>query len=358
MKIPALWLCGYNNSGQLGNGTVNSASSPIQTIMGGTDWKQASCGYSFVAAIKTDGTLWTWGRDSYGQLGDNGNLSVSTPSQTAASGTDWEQVSSGQNFVAAVKIDGTLWMWGQDTYGQLGDGNIISQSSPIQTMAGGNNWKQVACGYNHTAAVKTDGTLWTWGYDMYGQLGTGSNISLSSPIQTIAGGTNWNQVSCGGNFTAAIKTDGTMWLWGNNSYGQIGDVSSPTQIIAGGNDWKKVSCGYGHAIATKTDGTLWTWGQNNRGQLGNGIVTPASSPIQTIAGGTNWKSIACGNNHTAAIKADGTLWVWGDDAYGQLGNNARTSQSSPIQTIAGGNSWKSVSCAYGLTAAISECGKW
>ena len=153
-------------------------------------------------------------------------------------------------------VDGTLWTWGYNPYGSLGDNTTTNKSSPVQTIAGGTNWKQVSASGSHTAAIKTDGTLWTWGQNNFGQLGDNTTTSKYSPVQTIAGGTNWKQVSCGTMHTAAIKTDGTLWIWGSNSYGQLGDntttyKSSPVQTISAGTDWKQVSCGYNHTAAIK-----------------------------------------------------------------------------------------------------------
>ena len=353
-----LWLWGYN-SGQLGDNTVANKSSPVQTIAGGTNWKQVSGGSYHTAAIKTDGTLWLWGYNNYGQLGNNTAVNKSSPVQTIAGGTNWKQVGCGQYHTAAIKTDGTLWLWGRNSYGQLGDNTIAAKSSPVQTIAGGTNWKLVGCGQYHIAAIKTDGTLWLWGQNSFGQLGDNTVANKSSPVQTIAAGTNWKQVSSGRHHTAAIKTDGTLWLWGRNSYGQLGDntiaaKSSPVQTIAGGTNWKLVGCGQYHIAAIKTDGTLWLWGQNSFGRLGDNTVVNKSSPVQTISAGTNWKQVSSGAYHTAAIKTDGTLWTWGYNNFGTLGDNTVANRSSPVQTIAGGTNWKLVSGGSYHTAAIRE----
>ena len=148
--------------------------------------------------------LWTWGSNQYGQLGDNTVTSKSSPVQTIAGGTNWKQVATRGMNMAAIKTDGTLWAWGSNVAGELGDNTITNRSSPVQTITGGTNWKSVACGYFHTAAIKTDGTLWTWGYNAYAQLGDNTVTSKSSPVQTITGGTNWKSVACGHAHTAAI----------------------------------------------------------------------------------------------------------------------------------------------------------
>ena len=357
-----LWTWGDNTDGQLGDNSINPKSSPVQTVSGGTNWKQVAAGGNSTTAIKTDGTLWTWGSNTYGQLGDNSITHRSSPVQTVSGGTNWKQVScSREDFTAAIKTDGTLWLWGWNNEGQLGDNTITSKSSPVQTVAGGTNWKQVSFGERHIAAIKTDGTLWLWGLNSSGQLGDNSITHRSSPIQTVSGGTNWKQVSCGGSHTAAIKTDGTLWTWGRNVFSgalgnnSTGNRSSPVQTVSGGTNWKQVAAGGNSTTAIKTDGTLWTWGSNTYGQLGDNSITHRSSPVQTVSGGTNWKQVSCNTRNTAAIKTDGTLWNWGDNTYfyGQLGDNTGTHRSSPVQTVSGGTNWKQVSVGFLHTTAVT-----
>jgi alpha-tubulin suppressor-like RCC1 family protein len=352
-------------AGVLGDNTSVSKSSPVQTVSGGTNWKQVAAGLYHAAAIKTDGTLWTWGYNSTGTLGDGSSIvNKSSPIQTVSGGTNWKQVAGGQSHAAAIKTDGTLWTWGYNAQGQVGDNSITHRSSPIQTVSGGTNWKQVASGGNNTAAIKTDGTLWLWGYNSGGQLGDNTSTHRSSPVQTIAGGTNWKSVSGGSAHTVAIKTDGTLWTWGQNTLGQLGDNTrinkfSPVQTIAGGTNWKSVSSGIAYTAAIKTDGTLWLWGHNNYGQLGDNTIVHRSSPVQTVSGGTNWKQVAGGGFNIASIKTDGTLWTWAYNAQGQLGDNTIVHRSSPIQTVSGGTNWKLVAAGQQHTSAIFfyEAGK-
>ena len=344
-----LFTCGYNPYGGLGDNTVINRSNPVQTVAGGINWKQVSSGFLHMAAIKTDGTLWSWGVNDIGVLGDNtGGLVAgrSSPVQTVAFGTNWKQVACGYWHTAAIKTDGTLWCWGYNNNGQLGDNTVTNRSSPVQTVTRGSNWKQVSCGYQ-TVAIKTDGTLWIWGRNDYGQLGDNTLTYRSSPVQTIAGGTNWKQVSCNRYCLAAIKTDGTLWAWGINFSGGLGDNttiyrSSPVQTVAFGTNWKQVSSGYPTMAAIKTDGTLWCWGGNSNGQLGDNTILKKSSPVQTVAGGTNWKQLNCTGSSVAAIKTDGTLWSWGNNQYGGLGDNTTVAKSSPVQTTVYGTNWKQV----------------
>ena len=354
-----LWSWGRNAyNGQLGDNTTTHRSSPVQTVSGGTNWKQVAGGQNHTAAIKTDGTLWTWGLNNFGQLGNDFTSNQSSPIQTVSAGTNWKQVAGKGLHTAAIKTDGTLWLWGSNGSGRLGDNTTTSSSSPVQTVSAGTNWKLVACGFYHTAAIKTDGTLWTWGSNSYGQLGDNTTTGRSSPVQTVSAGTNWKFVAGGVNHTAAIKTDGTLWMWGRNYAGILGDNtlthrSSPVQTVSAGTNWKLVAGGRYYTAAIKTDGTLWTWGRNNSGQLGDNTTTNRSSPVQTVSGGTNWKLVDCGSQHTAAIKTDGTLWTWGFNNFGQLGDNTTTGRSSPVQTVSGGTNWKLVAGGSYHTAAVT-----
>jgi alpha-tubulin suppressor-like RCC1 family protein len=358
---PELWVWGSNFN--LGNGSTTGASTPVTTSAGGNNWKQVSCGGFFAAAIKTDGTLWTWGYGNSGRLGNASLTDRSTPVTTFAGGTNWKQVSSGGSHTAAIKTDGTLWTWGFGNFAQLGNARItIINSTPVTTFAGGTNWKQLSSGATHTSAIKTDGTLWVWGSALQGRLGNGAITGdISTPVTTFAGGTNWKQVSSGGSHTSAIKTDGTLWTWGDGGNGVLGNgaitgnISTPVTTFAGGTNWKQVSSGGSHISAIKTDGTLWTWGYGLSGRLGTNDATNRSTPVTTFAGGTNWKQVSSGDNHTAAIKTDGTLWTWGNGVNGRLGNAVTTgSISTPVTTFSGGTNWKQVSGGGGGHTAIKS----
>jgi alpha-tubulin suppressor-like RCC1 family protein len=362
-RQPALWTWGVATSGALGTNDITpDRGTPVTTFAGGTNWKSVSGGNFYTAAIKTDGTLWTWGLNTFGVLGINNSATRSTPVTTFAGGTNWKSLECGNEHMAAIKTDGSLWVWGiNSSSGTLGindSANFGSRGTPVTTFAGGTNWKQVSCGTNHTAAIKTDGSLWVWGGNANGQLGTNNTTSRSTPVTTFSGGTDWKSVSCAtgrflGSYTAAIKTDGTLWVWGRGNDGQLGTNdtttrSTPVTTFSGGTNWKQVSCGDYHVGAVKTDGTLWTWGANESGPLGInvfGIATGRTTPVTTFAGGTNWKQVSAGGggqqSFMAATKTDGTLWTWGVGIY------------IPTTTFAGGNNWKSASAGGGFhTAAI------
>jgi alpha-tubulin suppressor-like RCC1 family protein len=356
---PALWTWGRNDYGQLGVNNTTDRSTPVTTLLGGNNWKSIACGGGHTVALKTDGSLWTWGRNSYGQLGVNNTTRRSTPVTTLLGGNNWKSIACGYRHTVALKTDGSLWTWGNNFDGQLGVNNTTTRSTPVTTLLGGNNWKSIACGGDHTIALKTDGSLWTWGYNSFGQLGVNNTTDRLTPVTTLLGGNNWKSIACGGGHTIALKTDGSLWTWGNNFDGQLGvnnttTRSTPVTTLLGGNNWKSIACGGNHTIALKTDGSLWTWGNNFDGQLGVNNTTDRLTPVTTLLGGNNWKSIACGGYHIVALKTDGSLWTWGRNSYGQLGVNDTTTRSTSVTTLLGGNNWKSIACGYRHTIAIQS----
>lgn len=285
-----LWTWGRNQQGQLGLGTTNNYYSPNQ-VGALTTWLYTACGSAHTLAIKTDGTLWSWGANNAGQLGYSG-LPRSSPVQVGAL-TNWSQIACGNDFSVARKTDGTLWTWGDNTYGQLGHNNTTNLSSPVQ-VGGLTNWSKISAGSVFIVATKTDGTIWSWGRNNSGQLGlsvVGTNYSSPKQIGSL---TNWSLVSTGAAHALSIKTDGTLWAWGFNVQGQLGlgisgvyaSRSSPVQV-GGLTTWYRISCSAASTFSIKTDGTLWAWGRGDYGQLGFSTTYNYSSPKQ-VGSLTTW----------------------------------------------------------------------
>ena len=330
-----LWGIGRNETyGQLGilNGNTN-VSSPVQ-VGALTNWIEAGTGQSHSVLKKTNGTIWTVGRGSVGQLGTGLIATQTSPVQVGAL-TTWSKVRSAAYFCAATKTDGTLWVWGNNTNGQLGDGTTVNKSSPIQVGALTDWGTSIAvAGSGVLMTVKTDGTLWGWGSNTNGGLGDGTTVNKSSPIQ-VGALTDWLQVSTTYGATIAIKTDGTLWSWGYNNAGQLGDGtttnrSSPVQVGAL-TDWANISAGAGDNVyGVKTNGTLWSWGANWSGPLGLGDSVYRSSPTQ-VGALTTWTVVNGYNKWAAGVATDGKLWTWGYNPYGALGQGNITNYSSPVQ---------------------------
>lgn len=291
-----LWSWGSNSSGRLGLGNTTSYSSPKQ-VGALTNWLKVSAAYCCLA-IKTDGTLWAWGQNTYGQLGDGTTVSKSSPVQIGAL-TNWLKIAANGYYTSiAIKTDGTLWSWGRNNSGQIGNNTTTDQSSPVQIGAL-TNWLSIAGGgYNgHSFAIKTDGTLWAWGKNITGQLGLGNTTNYSSPKQ-VGLLTSWLKISSGNYSGIAIKTNGTLWSWGFSNYGQLGlgnttTYSSPKQVGSLTNWLYATAGGYNAAGAIKTDGTLWMWGNNSLGTLGFGNTTSYSSPKQ-LGSLASWVNLEIG----------------------------------------------------------------
>jgi alpha-tubulin suppressor-like RCC1 family protein len=353
-----LFAWGVNNQGQLGTGNTTQYLSPAQ-VGSLTNWTSLSPNQTSSLAIKTDGTLWSWGNNSVGQLGLNNTTYYSSPKQVGAL-TNWSKIagSSGANNTLAIKTDGTLWSWGYNHLGQLGLGTSGAgtyKSSPTQVGAL-TSWLTVACGYAHGLAIKTDGTLWSWGMNFYGQLGLGNRTYYSSPKQ-VGALTTWSSISGGFVYSLAVKTDGTIWSWGGNGAGPLGlgnttNYSSPMQIGAL-TTWSKIGNGNTFSFAIKTDGALWSWGNNFYGQLGlgtSGAGTYKSSPNQ-VGALTTWSTISGGSGFALATKTDGTLWSWGQGNVGQLGLGNSTNYSSPKQ-VGSSTTWSKFACSGNNAIAI------
>lgn len=325
-----LWSWGANDKGQLGDGTNTNKNKPIQ-IGTANYWKSIVAGISFSFAIKNDGTLWAWGANTNGQLGNGTNTDSKLPIQIGTD-TDWKSVAAGYEFTIAIKTNGTLWAWGRNNAGQLGDGTNSNKNVPVQ-IGTATNWQSVAANGEHSHAIKSDGTLWAWGWNGAGQLGDGTTTRKNFPVQ-IGTATNWKSISKGANHNLAIKSDGTIWAWGVNNFSQLGDgtttnKNTPVQIGTG-NTWQKAAAGNDHSMAINSDGAIWAWGRNNFGQLGDSTNTNRINPVQ-VGTASNWSSISTYGDHNLAIKSDGTLWAWGRNDFGQLGNDTIVNKKTPIE---------------------------
>jgi alpha-tubulin suppressor-like RCC1 family protein len=326
-----LWAWGNNTSGEMGLGFVSfGIDTPTATGTPATEWVSGAVGGSHTVALRSEGTLWSWGSNDHGQLGTGNNTDQNTP---VMSGNDsnWVAVSAGEDHTAALKSNGTLWSWGDNGNGQLGIGNYNDQDNPQQVS--GSNWASVSCGSAHSLALKADGTLWAWGDNSSGQLGTGNYSTFTSPVQ-IGSYDKWLAIAAGGKHSLALKADGSLWAWGRNTEGQLGTGNNTVQLspvqVGAGDTWVWISAGDQYSLALKADGTLWAWGMNSDGQLGIGNYNNQNSPIQ-IGAANDWIAANAGKAHSIAWKVDGTIWSWGNNDYGQLGLGNNTGYNSPQQ---------------------------
>jgi alpha-tubulin suppressor-like RCC1 family protein len=356
----SLWGWGDNWEGMLGLGDDATRSFYYVPTRVGTDndWAAVSASYSYTLAIKTDGSLWAWGCNDSGRLGlgDAGEgTNRNVPTRVGAA-SNWAAVSTYGFHSLAIKTDGSLWAWGYNDSGRLGLGDFDDRYVPTRVGAD-NDWAAVSGGNYHSLAIKADGSLWAWGANESGRLGIGTILAPSVPTR-VGADSNWAAVSAGGYHSLALKSNGSLWAWGENYRNELGlgdfdDRYVPTRVGAD-NNWAAVSAGGDHTLALKTDGGLWAWGANTSAQLGIGTNLARSVPTR-VGTDNNWAAVSAYDGHTLAIKANGSLWAWGlnEDRLG-LGDDADSYYSVP--TRVGTDNWAVVSVGYPSTLAIKTDG--
>ena len=365
-------------------GTVNA-----NVTVTSRTWQSISNGGFNVFGIKTDGTLWAWGSNPFGELGQGvDSVNVTTPIQIGTD-TDWAVVAAGMSHGLALKDDHTLWSWGHNLFGQLGDGTITvmeadgttyntNNDSYTPQQVGSSSWYKIAAGSYSSFAFDISGNLYAWGRNEDGQLGIGSNIDASVPTQ-VGASSGWTAVSSGPDTSSAQAHSlgimgGNLYVWGGNDHSQLGDNSTtstntPTQL--GTASWNKVSAGEGFSVAIKDDNTLWTWGDDIAGQLANGTGhVDATAPVQI--GSDTWSAISAAQRFVLALQSDNSLWSWGTNFYGQIGDGTRTimtlntstsqyevtddqQKDAPVQ-IGTDTDWSSVSAGAQLSQALKSNG--
>ena len=351
--------------------------------LSGQCWKQISGGSLHSFAATPNHRLWAWGDNALGQLGKNYNFQVFSPVLIDI-GPDWAGIEANYGNSAALKMDGYLYIWGSNSRGQLGIGPNAPNLVKVPTLVNLAKWAQVSIGNEHVLGIQTDGSLWAWGNNSFGELGNGTQVSSDHPVQ-IGSDKDWRAISAGNHFCIAIKNDGSLWAWGDNQFGQLGDSTFLKRIvpvpIRKDKKWKQVDAGYKHVLAIDSDKKLyrwgnnasspvlidsnqvwmkvcaansfslvlddlermWAWGSNNEGQIGNGQTGGfVGAPLQ-IGKDNNWKDIATGSNHCLALDKSGELWAWGFNVQGQLGQGNTLSLNTPTK----------VNCPYTDTPALS-----
>lgn len=317
-----LWSWGSNRNGQLGNSSILNENAPIK-VNHDTDWAKIFVGNETSFAIKKNGTLWAWGDNSRGQLGIGSNNNYKTHPLQVRTDSDWMQISSGLNSTYGIKQNGTLWSWGNVPGGPF--------DIPIQ-FGTESNWKTISVGEKHVLAIKTDGTLWAWGGNDYGQIGNGKYDYVHDPIQ-ISTANNWTYVNAGITSSIALDKNKTLWVWGKINFDQNASGLFPKSNYPNFAWNNVVSNGY-HFLGINPKTSLFTWGNNESGQLGSDTKKVEIDPVQ-LTRSTKFKKVALGKNHSYVLKDDGYIWATGGNLFGQLGigNNTDVSTLTAIYCL-------------------------
>ena len=365
MRIKILVFCSYLFY------TCNVLAQDILIESHNDDWKIISTSNFHVLGIKNDGSLWAWGVNTSGQLGNNSLISDSIP-QKIGTDNDWISISANYNNSFAIKANGTLWAWGGNSNGQLGNRTNLNSLKPVQI--GTDTWLTVEGNSRFTLGIKSDSTLWAWGDNSIGEFGDSTYVSSLIPKKI--GIDKWRKIEVGDFFSIGIKNDGTLWSWGNCYYGVLGsgirtDRIKPAQI--GKDIWKEISSNSNFTLAIKNDGTLWAWGSNDYGQLGNGSIESPNIPFYLkgvdipvkVGLDSNWIKVSAGDRHSLAIKSDSTLWAWGTNYNGEYGvmtpkhivgglygSTYYGHERTPYKV--GTEKWKSVSAGNGFTIGLKK----
>lgn len=315
----------------------------VTTVYGG---RQASCrvtvavattevppaissGYWHTVALRSDGTVWTWGSNLYGQMGDD-SRERHTPTQVnGLNGVT--AIAAGEQNTVALKSDGTVWAWGNNDWGQLGDGTTSFRRTLVQ-VSGLIGVTAISAGALHTVALKADGTVWVWGWNSHGILGEGTTMNRHAPVQ-VSDLAAVTAISAGQTHTVALKSDGTVWTWGGNFSGQLGDGTMTLRTVptpvSGLTGVSAISAGWQHTVALRSDGTVLAWGDNHWGQLGDDTTTAHLTPVR-VSGLTGVTAISAGGWYfTVALRHDGTVWAWGNNVFGLLGDGTTTNRLTP-----------------------------
>lgn len=323
-----LLVFGFNEHGQLGDGTTENRTSPV-TIMPTTVFSNVFCGASSAYAIDRDGNLYAWGNNENGRLGDGTTTDRLSPVQIMP-GTRFTSVATGSEHTLALDADGGLWAFGANDHGQLGDGTTTGRTAPVRILSG-QQFSNIAAGGYFSFAIDAENHLWAFGWNNHGQLGDGTTTEQHTPVQ-VMNEQRFNRIAAGNYHTLAIDFNGRLWGVGMNMTGQLGDANrsdklTPSQILSE-RTFTGVSAKGTHSFAVDSEGNLWAFGANMYGQLGDGTNTNKTTPVQ-VGTGTNFTGVYSGWYHTVATDANGAIWLWGSNQYGELGDGTTSNRNSP-----------------------------
>jgi len=352
---------GHNNIGQLGDGSTTQRWTPVAVAGLGSGVVSVAAGDYHTCALTTAGAVQCWGNNNLGQLGDGSTTPSSTPVAVAGLGSGVVSVAAGSTHTCALTTAGGVQCWGENNSGKLGDGSTSKRTTPVAVAGLGSGVASVAAGDYHTCALTTAGAVQCWGNNYYGQLGDGSTTPSSTPVAVVGLGSGVASVAAGIYHTCALTTAGAVKCWGNNADSQLGDGSTtpsrtPVAVTGLGSGVASVAAGIYHTCALTTAGAVKCWGNNAYSQLGDGSTTPSRTPVAVAGLGSGVASVAAGDFHTCALTTAGAVQCWGDNSSGQLGDGSTTPSSTPVAVVGLGSGVASVAAGIYHTCALTTAG--
>lgn len=355
---------GHNNLGQLGNGTTTNYSTPVDVINLSSGTASVAAGGDHTCAVTVDGKVKCWGWNGQGQLGDSTNtIRFKKPVNATGLGEGAAAITTGAHHTCAITSDGTAKCWGANERGQLGEGTTTARSVPVDVLGLAGRVAAVTGGGDHTCALTIDGGVKCWGDNWYGQLGDGTYTQRSTPFDVVGLTNSVSAISASlGWHTCALTTAGGTKCWGNNSFGQLGDGSgthrtTPVDVVGLSQGVAAISAGKYHTCALTSAGGVKCWGYNWMGQLGNGMEEyNRYEPVDVIglSGGTT--AIAAGGYHTCALTTNGGVKCWGGNQRGQLGDGTTMNRNIPVNVVGLGNDVSAITAGELHTCALTRTG--
>jgi alpha-tubulin suppressor-like RCC1 family protein len=360
------WAWGNNGQGQLGDNTITTRGTPVSVLGGVKTFCLISAGNAFSVAIEKNGRVWGWGNNFYGQLGDGTSVSKRTPvSVGGTTKTFCEIATSKQHHTVAIDRNGRAWGWGWNVYGQLGDNTGTSRLTPVSVVGAVKTFCKIAAGFYFTVALDKNGRAWGWGYNANSQLGDNSTTQRLTPVSVLGATKTFCKIAAGAQHTVAITRTGRAWAWGDNQQGQLGDGTefgsrrTPVSVAGAVKTFCDIKAGESHTLALDKNGNVWAWGTYTNGRLGNNTGNATCTPLSVRGTTRTFCQIGSLSDTNLVIDKNGRAWGWGPNSNGQIGDNTATTRHTPVSVAGTAKTFCQISVGYGSNhaAAIDRYGR-
>jgi alpha-tubulin suppressor-like RCC1 family protein len=361
-KNGTVWGWGYNNRGQLGDNSVTSRLTPVSILGNSKTFCKIASGYGHTIGLDKNGRVWGWGYNGRGQLGDNTITQRNTPVSILGVNKTFCSISGGYINTIGLDKNGNVWGWGYNNKGQLGDNSVTQRKTPVSILGINKTFCSITSGRFHSIVLDKNGRVWGWGYNYYGQLGDNSTIQRNTPVSILGVNKTFCSISAGYYHSIGIDDNGKVWGWGYNINGQLGNNSTtnratPVSILGINKTFCSISTGYRHTIGLDKNGKVWGWGYNVYGQLGDNSITSRLTPVSILGVNKTFCSISAGYQHSIGIDDNGKVWGWGYNLQGQLGNNGTPNRCTPVSILGVNKTFCKIASGNGHTIGIDDNGR-